>query len=442
MAIDIAKNLFRNLAVEGVVLSPSAAPHADRSPTCAPPRRRSRATTPTPRSTTCRSTATRRAAPSTRSRARCAPAADQFLEDPLGIPLIPNWNRVDSALPDFLDRWREAIDGEQARGRGGARRRGARRARPARGGLVSACPAPPLDAGIGAPAARDRRRRPRRRHPVVQQRGRRSRTSPRARTAGLARHFPRPARRARQRRRRLRWTARRDAVAGAPVPAARCSPPAAWPTPAKLVTRYSGPSGKGSAFRTIFHVATRLGARACAVVDADLRSVTPDWFARLLAPVLDDGVDFVAPLYTAAQVRRHDHELDRLPGDARAVRRARAPADRRRLRVLDRARAALAGAGRVGDRRRALRGRRVDDDDRGRGRLQDGAGVPRGEDPRPEGPGPAPRGACSSRSSARCSASWRRTRRCGTTRRSTARRASTGFPTRSNSSRWRSTSTA
>lgn len=65
----------------------------------------------------------------------------------------------------------------------------------------------------------------------------------------------------------------------------------------KLVTPYNGLPGKGSAFRTIFHIAAKLGARACAVVDADLRSVTPDWFAHLLTPVLENGVDYVAPLY-------------------------------------------------------------------------------------------------------------------------------------------------
>ncbi|MGH7725432.1 MAG: glycosyltransferase [Candidatus Eiseniibacteriota bacterium] len=65
----------------------------------------------------------------------------------------------------------------------------------------------------------------------------------------------------------------------------------------KLVTPYDGLPGKGSAFRTIFHVARQLGARACAVVDSDLRSVTPDWFEFLLGPVLRDDVDFVTPLY-------------------------------------------------------------------------------------------------------------------------------------------------
>jgi glucosyl-3-phosphoglycerate synthase len=41
-------------------------------------------------------------------------AAEQFLADPLGVPLIPNWNRIASAIPDFLDRLREAVDADNA----------------------------------------------------------------------------------------------------------------------------------------------------------------------------------------------------------------------------------------------------------------------------------------------------------------------------------------
>ena len=36
-------------------------------------------------------------------------AAQTFLEDPLGEPLIPNWNRVQSALPKFLGELNEAV---------------------------------------------------------------------------------------------------------------------------------------------------------------------------------------------------------------------------------------------------------------------------------------------------------------------------------------------
>jgi glucosylglycerate synthase len=65
----------------------------------------------------------------------------------------------------------------------------------------------------------------------------------------------------------------------------------------KIVTPYDGIPGKGSAFRTIFAVAERLRARACAVVDSDLRSITPAWVELLLGPVAQDDFDFVAPLY-------------------------------------------------------------------------------------------------------------------------------------------------
>lgn len=66
----------------------------------------------------------------------------------------------------------------------------------------------------------------------------------------------------------------------------------------KLVTAYQGLPGKGSAFRTIFEIACRLNAKACAVVDSDLRSITPEWFELLIEPVLLHGFDYVCPLYS------------------------------------------------------------------------------------------------------------------------------------------------
>jgi len=65
----------------------------------------------------------------------------------------------------------------------------------------------------------------------------------------------------------------------------------------RIVTPYHGVPGKGSALRTIFAIAERLQARACAVVDSDLRSITPQWVELLLGPVLLAGFDYVAPLY-------------------------------------------------------------------------------------------------------------------------------------------------
>jgi len=65
----------------------------------------------------------------------------------------------------------------------------------------------------------------------------------------------------------------------------------------KIVTSYLGIPGKGSAFRTIFEVARRLKTKACAVVDSDLRSITPEWIELLVGPVLNEGYDYVAPYY-------------------------------------------------------------------------------------------------------------------------------------------------
>lgn len=65
----------------------------------------------------------------------------------------------------------------------------------------------------------------------------------------------------------------------------------------KLATPYHGIPGKGSAFRTIFELASALNVKACAVVDSDLRSITPEWLELLLKPVLTGEFDYVAPLY-------------------------------------------------------------------------------------------------------------------------------------------------
>jgi hypothetical protein len=79
--------------------------------------------------------------------------------------------------------------------------------------------------------------------------------------------------------------------------------PPGSPVPERMGFRYAGPSGKGSAVRAIFEVARRLDVRACAIVDADLRSITPYWIDRLLAPVVHHGYEFVAPVYA-----RHKHD--------------------------------------------------------------------------------------------------------------------------------------
>ena len=71
----------------------------------------------------------------------------------------------------------------------------------------------------------------------------------------------------------------------------------------RLSVPYHGIPGKGSAFRLIFQMAALLEAKACVVVDSDLRSITPEWIDLLLRPILSADFDFVAPYY-------HRHKYD------------------------------------------------------------------------------------------------------------------------------------
>ncbi|MEW6001871.1 MAG: glycosyltransferase [Nitrospirota bacterium] len=71
----------------------------------------------------------------------------------------------------------------------------------------------------------------------------------------------------------------------------------------KIATSYHGIPGKGSAFKTIFEIADALNVKACAVVDSDLRSITPEWIELLIKPVIEGEFDYVAPFY-------HRHKYD------------------------------------------------------------------------------------------------------------------------------------
>jgi glycosyltransferase involved in cell wall biosynthesis len=65
----------------------------------------------------------------------------------------------------------------------------------------------------------------------------------------------------------------------------------------KIISIYRGPGGKGTALRSLFEAASRLRIKVCAMVDSDLRSITPDWVKYLMDPVLEEGFQFVAPVY-------------------------------------------------------------------------------------------------------------------------------------------------
>jgi glycosyltransferase involved in cell wall biosynthesis len=70
-----------------------------------------------------------------------------------------------------------------------------------------------------------------------------------------------------------------------------------YPYQEKLITIYRGVPGKGSALRAVLETAQFLKAKACVVVDSDLRSINPHWIRNLLSPIMEDGYQFVAPYY-------------------------------------------------------------------------------------------------------------------------------------------------
>jgi glycosyltransferase involved in cell wall biosynthesis len=69
------------------------------------------------------------------------------------------------------------------------------------------------------------------------------------------------------------------------------------PSAVKLIPAlYMGVSGKGTAVKAIFEAARSLKARSVALIDSDLRSITPEWMQLLITPTLT-GTGFVAPYY-------------------------------------------------------------------------------------------------------------------------------------------------
>ena len=66
--------------------------------------------------------------------------------------------------------------------------------------------------------------------------------------------------------------------------------------PKIYVSTPSGVKGKGNNFKNLFQKAAELEAQAVVVVDADLKSITPEWIKRLGEPLFTDYA-YVAPLY-------------------------------------------------------------------------------------------------------------------------------------------------
>ena len=67
-------------------------------------------------------------------------------------------------------------------------------------------------------------------------------------------------------------------------------------TPKIYLSTPSGVKGKGNNFKNLFQKITDLQAKAVVVVDADLKSITPEWIKHLGEPLFN-GFSYVAPLY-------------------------------------------------------------------------------------------------------------------------------------------------
>lgn len=65
-----------------------------------------------------------------------------------------------------------------------------------------------------------------------------------------------------------------------------------------LVVKYRGLSGKGTAVRAILEAGKLLGFRAGCMLDADLRSISPEWIQLLIAPIALKDFGFVTPYYS------------------------------------------------------------------------------------------------------------------------------------------------
>ncbi len=69
------------------------------------------------------------------------------------------------------------------------------------------------------------------------------------------------------------------------------------PSEVKLIPAiYMGLSGKGRAVRAIFEAANILNVKSVALVDSDLRSITPEWMKLLISPTMEE-TGFVTPYY-------------------------------------------------------------------------------------------------------------------------------------------------
>jgi glucosylglycerate synthase len=93
--------------------------------------------------------------------------------------------------------------------------------------------------------------------------------------------------------------------AGLPLVHARHEAPAGE----RVSVPHHGVPGRNAAVRTMLEIGRRLSARLILLVEADVISLEPEWIERLARPVLDEGADLVAPVYSR---HRYDGTMTKL----------------------------------------------------------------------------------------------------------------------------------
>ncbi len=70
--------------------------------------------------------------------------------------------------------------------------------------------------------------------------------------------------------------------------------------PKIYISTPSGVMGKGNNFYNLFNKAMKFKAKAICVVDADLKSITPEWIYSFITPILE-GKDYITPNYARCE---------------------------------------------------------------------------------------------------------------------------------------------
>ncbi len=68
-------------------------------------------------------------------------------------------------------------------------------------------------------------------------------------------------------------------------------------TPKIYISTPKGVRGKGNNFINLFHTVQKLQAHSVMVIDADMKSVTPEWVKQFLTPIVSGRYGYVVPYY-------------------------------------------------------------------------------------------------------------------------------------------------